>query len=371
MNKISYTFVIIMIFGYLGCSKQSSSYQPTIANPNATTETKNLHERMVQLMKRGIMYGHQDDLVYGHTWKTEGVSDVKQVTGDFPAVFGWEIGDLELGKSYSLDSVSFDEIRKGIQWVDAAGGFNTISWHCNNPLTGGNAWDVSSNQVVKSILPNGNKHEAYLKMLEQTADFLLSLKDKNGALIPVIFRPFHENTGSWFWWGKDLCSAEDYIALWHFTIKFFNQKGLNNILYAYSSASGFTTSDEYLERYPGDDIIDIIGFDEYQGNVDDKENYMQSISTGLDIVTTLAKQNNKIPILAETGFESIPDSSWWTATLWPAIKDYQISYVLTWRNAHDRATHFYAPFPGQGSASDFVTFKNEKRTLFMKDVQPE
>ena len=72
--------------------------------------------------------------------------------------------------------------------------------------------------------------------------------------------------------------------------------------------------------------------------------------------------------ITETGYEGIPDPKWWTETLLPAIGDYPIAYVLVWRNARERVTHFYAPYPGQASAEDFVAFYNHPKTLFANDV---
>jgi mannan endo-1,4-beta-mannosidase len=45
------------------------------------------------------------------------------------------------------------------------------------------------------------------------ADFMNTLKTKEGTKVPVLFRPWHEHTGKWFWWGKNLCAAEQYKEL--------------------------------------------------------------------------------------------------------------------------------------------------------------
>jgi mannan endo-1,4-beta-mannosidase len=149
----------------------------------------------------------------------------------------------------------------------------------------------------------------------------------------------------------------------------FQAKGVHNVLYAYSSGSGLKDAAAYLERYPGDEIVDLIGFDEYQGGVAGKERYQQSIAQEMGIILPLAKERHKIAILSETGSESLPDSKWWTGTLWPAIKDYPIAYVLFWRNAHDKPTHYYMPFPGEASAGDFKEFEKIDRTLFLNDIK--
>ncbi|HEX7585341.1 MAG TPA: glycosyl hydrolase [Prolixibacteraceae bacterium] len=358
---------LILFICFLGFIAQANAQIP--ADKKATKETVLLLNKLSSSIGKGIMIGHQDDLVYGHSWNVDGVSDVKQTAGDFPGVFGWELADLELGHPLSIDGVDFAIMKRKIQWVNAQGGVNEISWHCNNPLTGKNAWDVSSKEVVKSVLPGGEKNEVFVKMLDKLADFFLSLKDEKGQLIPVIFRPWHEHTGSWFWWGQNLCSKDEYVALWKYTVSQLQERGVHNLLYAYSTGSGLKTSAEYLERYPGDEIIDILGFDEYQGGIAGKERYMKSIAQEMGIILPLAKERHKIAVLSETGSESLPDPKWFTETLWPAIKDYPIAYVLFWRNAHDKPTHFYVPYPGQASEADFKTFEKIDRTLFLQDIQ--
>ena len=160
--------------------------KPVPSDPKATIEAVKLYQKMLKLQQKGMMFGHQDDLAYGTHWNTEeGRSDVKEVCGDFPAIFGWELGHLELGNAYSLDSVKFDNIRGWIKKVNSEGGINTISWHFRNALTGGTAWDVSSKKTVASMLPGGEKHELYLQYLDKLATFMLSLKTDKGTLIPV------------------------------------------------------------------------------------------------------------------------------------------------------------------------------------------
>ena len=91
-----------------------------------------------------------------------------------------------------------------------------------------------------------------------------TLETEEGTKIPVIFRPWHEHTGSWFWWGQNLCTADQYKALWRMTHDRMHARGVKNLLYAYSPGSEPKDSTAYLERYPGDDIIDLVGFDTYQ-----------------------------------------------------------------------------------------------------------
>ena len=150
------------------------------------------------------------------------------------------------------------------------------------------------------------------------------------------------------------------------TVEQLSLKGVDNCLYAYSPGTEPQNEAQYLERYPGDDIIDLIGFDTYQSN--NRPMYLYGVQRMLAIIKKIGKEHNKVIAITETGFEGVPDAEWWTGTLLPAIQDYPISYVLVWRNARERTSHHYAPYPGHPSANDFVDFYNEPRTLFAKDV---
>ena len=341
-----------------------------LVDMNATPATVALHDKMLQRLGTGIMIGHQDDAIYGHNWYAEnGRSDVKETAGDYPAVVGWELGHLEIGAAYNLDSVYFSDMKRLIREVYERGGINTISWHGDNIVTGNTAWDCAQNNVVKSILAGGDNHEKFLTWLDRLASFFHDLKDKNDNSIPVIFRMYHEHTGSWFWWGAKQCTPAEYNELFQMTVKYLRDvKNVHNILYAFSPAD-VATKQEYLERYPGDDWVDIVGFDTYAFGTEqnDIDLYKQKMNAGLKIVTDYAGQANKIPIMAETGMESIKILDYFTEILYPIIKPYNISYILFWRNAFNKPDHFYVPYKGQTSADDFKKFADFKEILLNND----
>ncbi len=348
-------------------SLTSFAWKAQPADPEATRETARLYRNLLKLQQRGILFGHQDALPYGYGWfYEEGRSDVKEVCGDYPAVYGWELGHLELGSSLSLDSVRFDKIRSLLTMAFLRGGVNTISWHLRNPLTGGTAWDVSSREVVRSVLPGGDKHILFLDYLDKLAGFMLSLRTPDGKFIPVIFRPYHEHTGSWFWWGKNLCSTEEYKALWRFTVTYLRDtRKIHHLLYAYST-DRFSTREEYLERYPGDDIIDILAFDLY----DRGPEYPGVLKNCAGIVSGLAAGKKKIGAVSETGGPIASQPRWWTESLLMNLRGYNLSYVLVWRNPWNRPNEAFAPYPGHPSSENFILFYRDPRTLFQKEVTP-
>ena len=310
-----------------------------------------------------IMYGHQDDLMYGHSWKLEDAasefvkSDIHGVCGKYPAVYGMDLGGIEVGWEANLDKNDFDNMRASAVAHHERGGVVTFSWHPRNPLTGGDAWDVSSKEVVASILPGGEKHEFFMGWLSNAADFLGSIRTAEGQAVPVVWRPWHEHTGSWFWWGQDLCTTEQYKALWQMTYDYMvKERGMDNLVWAYSPGAGGITPELFAERYPGDEIIDMIGFDCYQYSTD--EVYIKEMKHALDVMSAFNEGRGKIMAVTETGYEGIPNARWWTDVLYQAVKDYPVSYVLTWRNACDEHMqhHFYGPYPGHLSAENFKEF---------------
>jgi mannan endo-1,4-beta-mannosidase len=342
---------------------------PVPSDPKATPEAVKLYQKMMELQHKGLMFGHQDDMAYGTSWYSQaGRSDVKDVCGDYPAIIGWELGHLELGDAYSLDSVYFDRIRAGVIKANQMGAINTLSWHHRNALTGGSAWDVSSKKTVASILPGGEKHDLYVKYLDKLADFMLSLKDNQGKLIPILFRPYHEHTGSWFWWGKNLCTVDEYKTLWRFTVNYLRTtRNVHNLLYAYST-DRFTTTEEYLERYPGDDLIDLVAFDLY----DRGPEYNATLSNCAKLVSKIAADKGKIGAVSEAGGPIAKNTEWWTKSILETLRPYDLSYVLVWRNPTITSKAKDAPFgPSKGcpSEKDFVKFYNDPRTLFLKDIK--
>lgn len=372
MNKLFFfTSLLLSLFLITCTSKQKESNnlnEPTL--DNKTAETQNLLKNLKLISQKGFMFGHQDDPLYGIGWNGDSArSDVKSVVGDYPAAMGFDIGHIELSGDRSLDNVWFDRIRQEIINQYNRGGMSTVSWHLDNPLTGGNSWDVKTKGVVASILPNGEQHEKFLGWLDIVANFFNSLTTENGIKVPVLFRPWHEHTGSWFWWGKDLCTADEYKQLWIMTHDYLAEQGVDNLLYAYSPDSQ-GPGEIYMERYPGDEYVDVLGFDCYhRNNVEGIESYQHSLNTILAFMTEEGKKRNKPIALTETGLESIPIADWWTKVLFSVLDRYPVSYVLVWRNAHDIPNHYYAPYPGQVSANDFVKFYENSKTLFCNNIR--
>lgn len=362
-------FLISLLIMLSACSSDSVNGP---ADPQSTPEAKQLFARLMSLQDKGIMYGHQDDLMYGYNWWYEkDRSDVKEMVGDYPAVAGFELGEIETGAERSLDSVSFVQITEQVKRFHKLNGIITVSWHVINPITAqfegiktangpGSSWDVDTISTdglnaVKSILPGGQNHQLFNGWLDTLGDYFLTWRDDSGRLIPFIFRPWHEHSGSFFWWGITRCSDEEFAELWRYTVTYLRNKGLNNILYAYNTDKIYTP-DQYLKGYPGDEYIDMLSLDWYGSGTE----FNKTVDTALGFITKLAQEKGKLAALSECGNIS--------KDLLDILRKYKLSYFLTWRNA-------FQPDPetrhkvSQEYIEEYKAMYNDPHTLFLRDIQ--
>lgn len=404
---ISFVFALALTFASCthGCKKPAMQDDPTTAV--CTTEDvtvtsplvyTSLEDYLSETLEKGTMFGMQMPTIHGisdasgKTWYNSDMydeSDIKNLVGSNPAVCGWEIGQIELCNGYNLDGDRIDVIRNHIIASYRRGAVNTISWHANNPVTGGRYSDTCEG-AVKSILPGGDKHEMFMGWMNTVADFILSLKTEDGDIVPVIFRPWHEHSdtgkGSGFWWSIGNNSIEEYISLWKMTYNFFvGQKGIKNMLWAFSPDLHHLCWDEswnnktaYMNAWPGDEYVDILGLDAYETPW---SNFASKADEVVEYVYRLSIQKKKFFAITETGFaNNSPEhqkhgfnAQWWTKRLYPLTHGRKVSYVLIWRNdsfpTDGKFPEYFGPFPGCYSANDFIEYASKKDILFEKDLK--
>src|SRR5690606_3494954 len=137
--------------------------------------------------------------------------------------------------------------------------------------------------------------------------------------VPIIFRPFHEFDGDWFWWGHAHCTATEYKQLYQFTVEYLRDElGVHNFLYAWSPDRNFNSEAQYLERYPGHDYVDLVGMDNY-GDLQASTG-MATASHKMKIVSDFAEQHHKVAALTETGLSNLGQANWYTAVLLKALQ---------------------------------------------------
>jgi mannan endo-1,4-beta-mannosidase len=354
-------------------------FQPVIAqhkqliDSKATSETKALFKNLDKLAAKHTLFGHQHATEYGHGWVGDSDrSDVKSVTGSHPAVIGIDFSGFT-GRPPEVTGRSKEQVRKIAVDTYNRGGVITAAWHFSNPVSkGGFYWvDSLSKPAVKYIIPGGEAHTKYKEILKDLADWAHTVKGSDGKLVPMIFRPYHELDGGWFWWGKPHCTGEEFISLWRFTVSYLRDSlDVHNFIYAFSPDNQFHTEEKYLDRYPGDEWVDLVGMDNY-GDVGRDRYDIALAAKKLKIVSDYARKAGKLAAFTETGLESIPNPTWFTETLSKVMRadpSMQLCYVLVWRNDSKSQTHYYAPYPGHSSVPDFLKFYDDPYTLFEKDL---
>lgn len=396
LNYNLHCFLVLVLALLLSACKEETKTEiapalsPKLIDVRATAETRALYENLFALQGKHVLFGHQDDLAYGVNWVAEdGRSDVKDTAGAYPAITGWEIGGLAIGEEVNLDKVNFKKMQQWIKDVYTRGGINTISWHMYNPVTGENSW--SGGDTVSRMIPGGDHHEKFKSWLNAFVEFNQQLfvesADGKQVHIPVIFRPWHEHNGDWFWWAKGHTEEAAYQALWRFTVEYLrDEHQQHNLIYAFSpdrsriNLENFKT--DYLWGYPGDDYVDIIGFDNYHdlkpaSTPTEQEQKLRDLIFSLSQVAQIAKEKNKLAALSEGGADGVPNPHFWTEVLLAGLManddTRRISYVVVWRNANkniEQRDHFYGPFPEHASAKNFREFYAEPFVLF-NDGLPE
>ena len=222
-----------------------SEYKTELSNPNASKEASALFDYICKTYRSGIISGQQES-----TWKGSDQYEFDYIyknTGKYPAIRGLD---------YMNDD--FDGVNKrAAEWHDR-GGIVTICWHCGCDFSG--SWSESMNTEItdwdKALTEGTPEYEKLIKGMDKAAAALKKLEDEN---IPVLWRPFHEFDGAWFWWGKG--GAENFKKLWIIMYdRYTNYWGLDNLIWVL----GYSGNGRGYENwYPGSEYVDIAGADSY------------------------------------------------------------------------------------------------------------
>ena len=350
--------------------------QSLLADPQALPEVVSLYNSLLEVQKSGqVLLGHHDALAYGHAWRDElGRSDVKDIAGSHPAICSVDFGKIEHGASININRVPFDKMREVIQYAHRRKQVILICWHVDNPKTyapgsnypAGTSWDNSDTTVVKEILQEGSPLNIKFKgWMDLLAEYILTLKDDDGKPIPFIFRPWHEHTQTWSWWGAKCTTDEEFVEFWKFTIRYLRDtKGLHQMMYAISPQMDNVypqTKERLTFRWPGDEYVDFIGIDCYHGRR--KEAFVSNVKH----LTELAAEKNKPCGVTETGIEGVPYPQYFTEEILPVLEDNNLSMVVFWRNDDRSEKHHYVSYKGHNSEADFLKFCQSPTILLEND----
>ncbi len=347
-----------------------------MVNPNATAETVALFYNLKKSAENGFVVGQQDafNLFFQDN---RGEADMKKTTGSNPGLLGSDFmfitSDRNTGASnnwwYNQELMIIDHVKQAYD----QGMINTFSWHLHEPYDGrdfytANMTSFQRENAFRSILPGGANHDYFKEKLDKVASVVKSMVGSDGKLIPIIFRPFHEFDGHWFWWGQDYCTAEEFTQAWRFVVEYLrDEKQVNNMLFAFSPDNSYSTQAGYLSRYPGDAYVDVLGMDNYGDLNNQGSNGATRANDKLMMLSDLAIEKVKISAFTETGYfvepgQNSPINNFYTDLLYPALtdNDIQISYMMFWSNYTDT---YVVPTPGQSDAANFVEFANKPKSI--------
>ena len=375
----------------------------TMTDPDASNSAKALYAYLQGLTESDqVLFGHQNDV--SHSVGNNDLGDVKDVTGSVSGIFG--IDSLALFGSEAGGTDAASALQNSIDYSKKAaqnGAIVTLSTHMPNFTNAkikknadgtydfyncdfNEAKDLSGDSL-KKILPGGEKNEVFKAYLDTIAFYANALEKEN---IPVIFRPFHEDTGGWFWWGS-ANTAESYRSLYAYTRDYLESKGVHNMLYVYSPNGPLETEAEYMSRYPGDACVDILAFDYYNDfntyPAESDTSFFDHLDQTCQVVSSLAKQHNKLAAISETGVRVMkkdgsdnegllvknnPVSEAKSGVNWyqkvnDIAKKNDMPYYMVWANFSD--TNFYVPYKysdtmGQEMINDFISYYNNEDSVF-------
>lgn len=270
---------------------------PTLSNPLATEGARRLMHFLTDSYGRTILSGQQE---------LEYVEAVLAITGKEPAVLGLDLIDYSPSR-VERGAVS-EAAEEAIAWWQERGGIVTIAWHWNAPSQlidqPGREWwrgfytDSTTFDLVRALEPSNPEYQELLRDIDAIAVPLRQISD---AGVPVLFRPLHEASGGWFWWGSR--GAQPYLALWGLLRdRLTLVHGLNNLIWVWNGQDP--------SWYPGDSMVDIVSEDIYG----DERVYSPELEK-FQRATRYSTQP-KLVALSETGALPDPDRLVSTGAAW-------------------------------------------------------
>lgn len=234
----------------------------TPATPNPSPEAINLLQFIYGISGKQTLAGQHCNPLVGSTR----LAGVQKLTNRYPALFGQDFGFSEPG--------TWDGINYRQQIVDEAilryseGFIITLMWHAVRPIEDEPAdfqqsvqGRMTDQQWHDLVTPGTEIHEHWKSQVDVIAWFLKQLRNAN---VPVLWRPFHEMNGGWFWWGKK-AGDDGYKKLYRMLFdRLVNFHGLNNLIWVFNANELGENIDSYEKYFPGQDVVDIVATDVYR-----------------------------------------------------------------------------------------------------------
>ena len=280
--------------------------EPVLINPNASQSAVNLMKYLTSIYGEYTLSGQQAD---NGTASPEMIAIKNATGGKQPAILGLDL--MNYSPSFASHGAVGKSIEQAIEY-DKLGGIVTFCWHWGAPekyAKSGAAWYrtfyADSTDIDLAAIMDGSDEEGYALLLDDIDVIAEQLKILQDADVPVLFRPLHEASGGWFWWGA--AGPEPCKELWKLLYdRLTNVHGLNNLIWVWNGQAA--------DWYPGDEYVDIIGEDIYPGN------YVYSSQSGKFAEAVEYPdhypETAKIVALSENGCFFDPDLAWRDQAPW-------------------------------------------------------
>ena len=293
---MKYTITLTLLFVYtLGFSQDP-------VNKNASPEAKELLKYIQQLDGKILAgqhsYNEHSEQFYNRA---------EELGGKFPAVWGTDF--YWNGQEDPGDRIVKDAIKK-----QEEGAIVTLMWHVGRPMDQAPfAWrtsvqdEITDEEWKEFTTPGTELYEKWLAQIDNVAEHLKDLQEAN---VPVLWRPYHEMNGVWFWWGNKK-GKEGYAKLWHNMYdRFVNHHNLNNLIWVWNANGPRDIPEDeafaYKDFYPGDAYVDILATDVYHNDYEQRDyNELLELAGDKPIALGEVGQLPKINVL-----EAQPKWSW-------------------------------------------------------------
>ncbi len=207
-----------------------------------------------------------------------------------------------------------------------------VSMHLKHPISNDyESLETFPNADIDSVMPGGAAHDAFMEDIDWLVDFFLDLKT---AGVELIFRPWHEMNGGWFWWGQGSKvpgnTPAKFKAFYNYTVEYFKDAGCDNIVWCWAPniRLGTRCETEYNALYPGNEHVDLIGLDSY---VTDPVKSLPSVA----FLNQFASSRNKALCLSEfghsiKGFKGLASEATYYTKLAQFASNFPFVFMMTW-----------------------------------------
>lgn len=275
----------------------NSIYQVSakLSDPKATDRAKRLMQYLTDMYGKYVISGQFGNMgIYGPELKA-----INLATGKYPAILGLDL--IEYTPSRAANGSVGREVLYAKKFNEK-GGIVTFCWHWNAPEpylknTNEQPWyrgfytDATTIDLAKIM--NGEDKDGYDLLIRDIDAIAVQLKALQTADIPILWRPLHEASGGWFWWGAS--GPESYIKLYQLLYdRLTNYHGIHNLIWVWNGQN--------KDWYPGDEYVDIVGTDIYPG-----EKVYNSQAAKFNELLDWNGTNKKIVAMTENGCMFDPD----------------------------------------------------------------